>query len=139
MIRAIIDTNVLMSGIFWSGTPAKILDAWQKEKIKMIISPDILDEYTRVSQILAIKYPGIDIDPIIELVTVFSELYIPKQLLSPISRDPDDDKFIALAIAANCKIIVTGDGDLLDIDANIGIECIKPGNFINKYLCVDLK
>ena len=51
MIRAIIDTNVLMSGIFWSGSPAKILDAWQQKKLKMVISPDILDEYTRVGHI----------------------------------------------------------------------------------------
>jgi putative PIN family toxin of toxin-antitoxin system len=62
MIRVIIDTNVLMSGVFWSGAPAKILDAWQQKKIKMVISPDVLDEYIRVGHILANKYPGVDIN-----------------------------------------------------------------------------
>jgi putative PIN family toxin of toxin-antitoxin system len=53
MIRIVLDTNVLMSGIFWSGFPAKILEAWQEKKLKMIISPEILDEYIRVGKILS--------------------------------------------------------------------------------------
>lgn len=134
MIRAIIDTNVLMSGIFWSGTPAKILDAWQQKRIKMVISPDVLDEYTRVGHILANKYRGVDIAPIIELVTIYSELFLPKPLSTPVSRDPDDDKFLALAIAANCKLIVSGDRDLLDINGYDGIGVIKPSDFVVQYL-----
>lgn len=134
MIRAIIDTNVLMSGIFWSGSPAKILDAWQQKKLKMVISPDILDEYTRVGHILANKYPGVDIAQIIELITIHSLLFLPEPLPFPISRDPDDDKFIALAIAANCKIIVSGDKDLLDIHRYDGVEIINPGDFVKQYL-----
>jgi predicted nucleic acid-binding protein len=27
-MRVVLDTNVLMSGIFWSGPPARILEAW---------------------------------------------------------------------------------------------------------------
>ncbi len=134
MIRIIIDTNVLMSGIFWSGAPAKILDGWQQKKLKMVISPDVLDEYTRVGHILANKHPGVDIAPIIELVTIHSELFLPQPLPASVSRDPDDDKFIALAIAANCKIIVSGDKDLLDIARYDGVEIIKPGDFVKQYL-----
>lgn len=134
MIRVIIDTNVLMSGIFWSGAPAKILEAWQQKKLKMVISPDVLDEYSRVGHILANKYPGVDIVPIMELVTIHSELFLPQPLSVAVSRDPDDDKFIALAMAAKCKIIVSGDSDLLDIDRYDGVGIIKPGDFVKQYL-----
>ncbi len=48
MRKIVLDTNVLMSGIFWSGPPAKILDAWQERKIDIILSPEILDEYIRI-------------------------------------------------------------------------------------------
>jgi putative PIN family toxin of toxin-antitoxin system len=99
----------------------------------MVISPDILDEYTRVGHILANKYPGVDIAPIIELITIHSELFLPQSLPFPVSRDPDDDKFIALAIAANCKIIVSGDKDLLDIHRYDRVEIINPGDFIKQY------
>lgn len=134
MIRVIIDTNVLMSGVFWSGAPAKILDAWQQKKLKLIISPDILDEYTRVGHILANKYPGVDISPIIDLITIHSELFLPQPLPDSVSRDPDDDKFISLAIAASCKIIVSGDKDLLDINRYGGVGVIKPSDFVKQYL-----
>ena len=46
MIKFILDTNVFVSGIFWSGPPYKILEAWQTKKLKLIISQDILDEHT---------------------------------------------------------------------------------------------
>jgi putative PIN family toxin of toxin-antitoxin system len=59
MIRVVVDTNVLMSGVFWSGTPAQILSAWYEKKLRLVISPEILNEYVRVGQILAKKFPGL--------------------------------------------------------------------------------
>jgi predicted nucleic acid-binding protein len=35
MIRLVLDTNVFVSGIFWSGPPYKILQAWQKSEISL--------------------------------------------------------------------------------------------------------
>ncbi|OGV30115.1 MAG: putative toxin-antitoxin system toxin component, PIN family [Legionellales bacterium RIFCSPHIGHO2_12_FULL_35_11] len=52
----------------------------------------------------------------------------------PVSRDADDDKFIATALAAKCKLIVSGDKDLLTVDGCFSIELIKPNEFVNKYL-----
>ncbi len=136
MIKLILDTNVLMSGIFWSGPPAKLLDAWQRGNIKLIISPEILDEYVRVADLLSMKYPGVDVTPIIDLITVHSILFMPEKLPEPVSQDPDDDKFIATAIAANCKLIVSGDKDLLNVNGFNGINIIKPGSFISNYLAI---
>ncbi|HSW68613.1 MAG TPA: putative toxin-antitoxin system toxin component, PIN family [Gammaproteobacteria bacterium] len=129
----IIDTNVLISGIFWSGAPYKILKAWQSRKITLAVSQDILDEYDRVSKSLSIKYPKIDLSQFIELLAINSKIYIPLKLKDKISRDPDDDKFIACALAAKIKFIVSGDQDLLSIREYEGIKMIKPADFIKKY------
>lgn len=75
-----------------------------------------------------------DISPFIDLVTVYGEFVSPAMLKEPVSRDPDDDKFIATALAAKCKLIVSGDKDLLTIDGYFGIEIIKPNEFVNKYI-----
>ncbi|EDP45880.1 nucleic acid-binding protein [Rickettsiella grylli] len=53
---------------------------------------------------------------------------------TPVSRDPDDDKFIAVALAANCRIIISGDNDLLSITGYKDIEIINPNEFWKKYL-----
>jgi len=59
-MKVVLDTNVLVSGIFFSGPPAEILRAWSQGKFKLVLSPEIIDEYTRVSAELADKFPDID-------------------------------------------------------------------------------
>lgn len=134
MIKLLLDTNVFMSGIFCSGHPERILNAWSDGKIKLIVSPEILNEYVRVGNILSKKYSGVDISPFIDLVTIYGEFVSPVVLKEPVSRDVDDDKFIATALAAKCKLIVSGDKDLLTVDGCFGIEIIKPNEFVNKYM-----
>src|SRR5579872_3098211 len=126
----IIDTNVFISGIFWSGSPYKILKAWKNRKFVLVVSQDILDEYDRVSKALSKQYPKIDLSPFVELLTINSKIYVPYKLKEKISRDSDDDKFIACALAANVKFIISGDQDLLSICEYQGINIIKPADFL---------
>lgn len=51
-----------------------------------------------------------------------------------ISRDPDDDKFIACALAAKVRWIISGYKDLLSIPDDIGIEVITPAKFLREHL-----
>jgi putative PIN family toxin of toxin-antitoxin system len=44
-MRIILDTNVFVSGVFWSGPPNKILEAWVSRKISLVLSLEILEEY----------------------------------------------------------------------------------------------
>jgi uncharacterized protein len=133
MIRVVLDTNVLMSGIFWSGPPSRILHAWHEKKLKFVISLEILEEYKRVNEALSRKYPAINVAAIIDLITIGSELCAANKLDIPISRDPDDDKFISVCLSSNCKIIVSGDQDLLEISGYHGIDVMKPAAFVKKY------
>ena len=47
-VRVILDTNVLVSGIFFGGGPGRIVDAWTDHRLSLILTPDILEEYARV-------------------------------------------------------------------------------------------
>ncbi len=134
MTRVILDTNVLMSGIFWSGPPAKILQAWHDKKISLVLSPEILEEYRRVGSILSQKYPVINVEPIIDLIVIHSEMCSANKLNKQISNDPDDDKFIALCLSSDCRIIVSGDRDLLEISGYESISVMKPAQFVEQYL-----
>src|SRR3990167_3945979 len=128
-MKVIIDTNVFMSGIFWSGVPAKILQAWKNQQVELVLSTEILEEYIRVGNILSRKYAGVNIDEIIELLMSKSTVYDSASLPTPVCRDPDDDKFIACAISAKVKIIVSGDADLLEISGYQNIHVLKPRQF----------
>lgn len=69
-MKIVLDTNVFISGIFFSGPPSEILKAWRDTKFQIILSKEILFEYQRVAEELSLKYPSVSIDAIIELVTV---------------------------------------------------------------------
>lgn len=132
MIRAVIDTNVLASGIFWKGTPLKIIEAWADGKIKLIVSGEILIEYERVLTILNKKAQLKNFDEILELINLNAELVNPVAFTRPVCRDKDDDKFLATALGGNAPYIVTGDDDLLVLDGHHGLKIMKPKIFLGE-------
>lgn len=62
-MRIILDTNVFISGIFFSGPPSQILKAWENQRFQIVLSQQILDEYQRVADDLSSKFPTVDILP----------------------------------------------------------------------------
>ena len=134
-MKIILDTNVFISGIFWSGIPHKILKAWANGQITLIVSQEILDEYHRVANILTHKYPNIDLHGFMQLLLYKVEVVATIKLEEQICREQDDDKFIACALSSDAKIIVTGDADLLECTAiQDKITIITPSNFFHNYL-----
>ena len=133
-MKVILDTNVFISGVFYSGAPNQILNAWRDGKIQLVISHDILREYLRVGEIFADKFPSIELQPILDLVTIEAELHVVEDLSERVCSDPDDDKFLACAIASGSKIIVSGDKHLVKVSGFHGIEILKPHEFIKRYL-----
>lgn len=114
-MRVILDTNVFVSGVFFTGPPARILEAWSAGRLSLVISPDILDEYYRVGVRLAEQYPKVDLNPAIALLAVEAEIVEASRLAESVSEDPDDDKFLACAKSAGVSVIVSGDKHLLDV------------------------
>ena len=49
-----------------------------------------------------------------------------------ISRDADDDKFLALAVTGQADAIISGDRDLLDLVSHEGISIFTPAQFLHR-------
>jgi putative PIN family toxin of toxin-antitoxin system len=64
-VKIVLDTNVFISGIFFSGPPFQILQAWKDRKIQILLSQGIVSEYQRVTEALSDKYPIVEISEII--------------------------------------------------------------------------
>lgn len=133
-MKIVLDTNVFISGIFFSGPPYQILKAWEKGSFQILLSQDILDEYHRVAHELSSKFSSVDISPIIEMVTVHGQFVDTKDLDIVACEDPDDDKFIECAIAGKGRIIISGDKHLLKLSGYQDITVLNPRNFVEKYL-----
>jgi putative PIN family toxin of toxin-antitoxin system len=133
-LKVILDTNVFVSGIFFSGPPYRILEAWRDEIIQLVVSPEILEKYRRVGKILTEEHPEINLSPWIELVIQKASIFSVQPLTEMVCDDPDDDKFLACALSSKSKTIVSGDKHLLKVSGYEGIEILKPRDFLEKYL-----
>ena len=133
-MRVVLDTNVLISSIFFSGPPHEILNAWREQRVGLVLSVEILDEYRRVGQRLSRKYPGIDVGPFLSLLTVHGEFVVAPELSESVCEDPTDDKFFACAIASRCSIIISGDKHLHRASGYGGVTVLNPRSFIENYL-----
>lgn len=133
-MKVILDTNVLMSGIFFSGPPYEILNAWHNSRVTLVVSAEIMDEYRRVGHRLMAKYPSVEVDPILALIAVHGDFVMAPALSEPVCDDSTDDMFFACAIAARCKTIVSGDKHLHQANGYGGVEVLSPRSFVEKHL-----
>jgi len=133
-VKIVLDTNVFISGVFFSGPPYQILKAWRNQEFQIVISLEILDEYFRVGEELSVQFPEVDLHPILELITTKAELIEAALLDEAVCDDPDDDKFFACAIAGGANLIVSGDKHLSKMSGYQGIEVVRPRQFVDNYL-----
>ena len=132
-MRIVLDTNVFISGIFWLGPPSVIMDLWESRKLKIVLSSDIFDEYSRVAHELQKKFPTVDLTGIFDLLIFNGEFCASKKLGNPVCADPDDDKFLACALESGVGIVVSGDKLLLAESGYRGIEVLSPSSFLRFY------
>jgi putative PIN family toxin of toxin-antitoxin system len=133
-VRAAVDTNVLLSGLFWRGAPHALLEQARGGGLTLISSPSLLAEFAEV--LSRPKFRAIldrsNTDPEQTLAALrrLVEIIDPPPLPAPVSRDPSDDAVLALATASQADLIVSGDADLLTLGSYAGIPIIDPAEAI---------
>ncbi len=132
MIRAVIDTNVFVSGIMSpKGPTAKIIELIYENRIIPVITPEIYDEIGRV-----LKYPKLKLQPhSVEKVLVFLKFKSVKhkKIHEDLSGIPEDDKkFAAVAIGSGTGIIITGNLRHFKTISNL-MKVITPSEFLQRY------
>jgi putative PIN family toxin of toxin-antitoxin system len=133
-VKVILDTNVFVSGVFFSGPPNRILKAWRDGKLELVMSLEILDEYRRVATILAEQFPPVNLQEFLGFLEKEADFYDVPALSEQVCDDPDDDKFLACALASDAKIVVSGDKHLLRVSGYQDVEVFKPKAFVDAYL-----
>jgi len=137
-MRAVIDTNVLLSALLWGGTPHALLEHVRNGTVTLISSPALLAELARV-----IDRPKFDVILLrsntsraqtLAEVRQLAEVIDPPPLAQPVCRDPDDDAVLALALAAQADIVISGDDDLLCLNPFEGIPILTPAQALQKVL-----
>jgi putative PIN family toxin of toxin-antitoxin system len=131
-IKVVLDTNVFLSGVFFAGTPGRVLDACFSTDIDVIVSPEILDEYQTAGHALLAKHPSPIFNQFLAMLAAKATVLKPAPLPTPLCRDPKDDIFLACALASDANFIVSGDKDLLVLAPNFPIEIVNPLAFLQR-------
>lgn len=135
-MNVIIDTNVIVSGIFWKGKPRELLNLWLEGEIELRTSKAILDEYLEVIERVAGKYGKLHLAESWSIVII--ERVVPVEAPKAFRgcRDPHDNMFIDCAWASRSEIVVSGDEDLLALNGVVkNVRFMTPAqalDFINK-------
>ena len=133
-MRVVLDTNVLVSAtLIRGGNEDRVLRAWQRGAYDLVLSPAILEEVGRV-----LTYPKLrkrrwlsdaQVAELLELLATQS-LLTPGTTAIKRSRDPEDDKFLTAGLESGAQYLVTGDKDLLALQAHGGLRIVTPAAFL---------
>ena len=125
-----LDTNVWISALLWSGLPNGILRLAESKSIVLIASPSIVEEIREVlarpkftRRIAALET---SVGELVESLLAVAEV-IAEPIAEPvIAADPDDDRVLACAVAGKAHWIVSGDAHLLALGRHKRIAILAP-------------
>jgi len=132
-MRVVLDTNVLISAIFFSGPPSGILSAWIDDEFELVVSTDILEEYRATASRIAERFPAVGVGPVLDRIALHALLVDPVRLPDDACTDRDDIKFLECAVAARAAYVISGDRALLRVSGYEGIEVVTPRRFLDEH------
>lgn len=135
MVRAVVDTNIVLSGFLSAkGAPAEVLEAWIERRFVSMVSGEIKKEYLAALQYEHIKRRlGREFhsakNTLRQILKLAENIY-PKIKLTFFS-DPQDNMFVEAAIAGKAAFLVTGDKAMLAMGSYDDVKILNAREFLS--------
>ena len=133
-MRTVADTNTVVSGLLWQGSPRQVMDAARTAKIDLFTSGALLAEIEEV--LLREKFSerleklGLSSRDLVIGYAALATVVVTATIDPVILDDPDDDEVLACAAAADAEIVVSGDSHLLNLKEYKGIDIITAAELL---------
>ena len=131
-MKVVVDTNVAISGLLWSGPPNQILKWARQGTLKILACEETTAELSRV-----IRYKRFTkrLSMLVLSASEFIAYYMnlvsfapsPQSIPDQILEDPFDNIFLALASGSGASLIISGDNHLLSLQEYEHIQIVTPG------------
>jgi len=133
-LKVVLDTNVLVSGLLFTGETSKAVRLWQDRKIIPVISRETFEELRTVLEYPKFGLNRQEIRDIIEfeILPYFKVIDVVHKIQN-VCRDPEDDKFIACAISAEADYLVSGNRDLCGMKRYKNIRILTIAEFMSLF------
>lgn len=127
-MRLVLDTNTVISGLLWHGTPGKLIDAAHTKYTLLCTSALLLSELrgvlTREKFAKQLEGRGLNAIEVFDGYAALTTIVVPAIIQPTIANDPSDDAVLACALGAKAELIVSGDRHLLDLQEYQGIRIV---------------
>ena len=135
-MRAVLDTNVIVSAIFWGGNPALVFKAATENQFTTLASDHIVNELrlvlSRPKFTEEFAKRKLIVETVIhnyeEMVTLVEPADVPIDAV----RDPKDRAILACALGGKADVIVSGDKDLLVLNPYENIAILNAEAFLKR-------
>ncbi len=132
-MRVVLDTNIFISGIFWSGDSERVLYTWGNKKFESVTSNHIIEEVIATLIDFKIHLPLNILLLWISILSVESVIVEPGEKINIVKDDTHDNKFVEAAVAGKANYIITQDNHLLKIKEFRGIKILTPKEFLDIF------
>ena len=135
MIRAVLDTNVLYSGLrSRNGASFRLLERLDGPTFQPCISVPLVLEYqqTLIQKQSDLRLTESEIESVIDYLCLIGHKQRIFYLWRPFLRDSKDDMVLELAVAAECEYIITYNSKDFRGAERFGISIISPQKFLEK-------
>ncbi len=133
MLKIVLDTNVLVSAAIIQGKQFELLKLAKLGEIKIILSPQIIEEFKEVISRERFGFSKEKINEAVRQILEIAEIIIPKQKLDIVKDDLDDNIILECALEAKANYIISGDEHLLALKEYKSIRIINTTEFFNVF------
>ena len=128
-VKLVIDTNIIVSGLFWRGAPSQLMIAVVDGPVQHVCSAALLEEFIvvidRSKFIEPLNAMDCTVSDLFSKISAQAKLVVPADIkMPPGLRDPKDLMVLAAAVGGEADAIVTGDKDLLTLGEFRGIPIL---------------
>lgn len=127
--RVVVDSNVLISAALSAESAPARVTFWLLAHGRLLFCDETFAELeTRLWRPKFDRYLSLETRRLLlhDLSAVGEWIKLPEENRQAFSRDPDDDKFVWLALSAGADCLISGDRDLLDLALPEGLAILSP-------------
>ena len=137
-MRVVFDTNLVISGLLWSGAPRQALNIAAAKQVTAITSEALVDELRDVLKREKLrkylerlqKTPEALVEEYLSYTSVIEPATVPEDAV----RDIDDVMVLEAAVGGKATCIASGDDDLLSLNSYADIPILSVRTFIQRVM-----
>jgi len=130
-LKAVFDTNILVSAWFWEGNESKLMESVEEGFIHGYSSKQLIEELCRILGYPKFNLSQDEVESIRSYYLLLFRIVSPMQAVNIMLQDPSDNMVLECALEAEAEYIVSGDHHLLNVGEFRGVKIVTAAELLN--------